>query len=55
MPFEFLDGTILEIEKVRVDGAGIHFCMKASITHRSKHRTDACGKAHVPALSKPRP
>ena len=23
MPFEFLDGTILEIENVRVDGAGI--------------------------------
>jgi hypothetical protein len=23
MPFEFLDGTILEVENVRVDGAGI--------------------------------
>jgi len=23
MPFEFLDGTVLEIENVRVDGAGI--------------------------------
>jgi hypothetical protein len=23
MPFEFLDGTILEIENARVDGAGI--------------------------------